>query len=227
MAARSHRQSDGAAMRVAMFVMPLVVLGVSRLGAEVSVRVLPMRYAWIPALLVYYMMIELAVVWVRKRIPGSQPSLLHYYAGTRPARRSMALGIVGPALLPLGFFVLNVTLVPAAVLAAVISFAMVNAYFEEVFWRGLMAHLPASDRVRILYSGLLFAFSHWFFLGAYWLSNPRVLTPVVITTFLMGVAWMWFYLRERSPAYVIASHMAVDVLNLSVAMFIGLKLRTV
>lgn len=81
--------------------------------------------------------------------------------------------------------------------------------------------------MRIFYSGLLFAFSHWFFTGAYWLSNPRVLIPVVITTFVMGVAWMWFYLRERSLAYTIASHLAVDVFNLSVAMFMGVRLRTV
>ncbi len=43
----------------------------------------------------------------------------------------------------------------------------------------------------------------------------------------MGVAWMWFYLRERSLGYVIASHLVVDVLNLSVAMFMGVRLRTV
>jgi membrane protease YdiL (CAAX protease family) len=43
----------------------------------------------------------------------------------------------------------------------------------------------------------------------------------------MGLAWMWFYLRERSLAYVIASHLIVDIFNLSVAMFIGIRLRTV
>lgn len=139
----------------------------------------------------------------------------------------MAFGVILPALLPLGFFVLNVTLVPLAVLGAIIVFAIVNSYFEEVFWRGLMVYLPASDWVRILYSGTLFAFSHWFFMGAYWLSNPRVLIPVLITTFVMGIAWMWFYLRERSLAYTIASHLVVDILNLSVAMFMGLQLRTV
>ncbi len=64
-------------------------------------------------------------------------------------------------------------------------------------------------------------------MGAYWLSRPRVLIPVLITTFIMGIAWMWFYLRERSLGYTIASHFVVDVFNLSVAMFMGLPLRTV
>ena len=44
-------------MGVKMFLLPFVVLGLSRLGAEVSVRLLPMRIAWIPALLVYYLAI--------------------------------------------------------------------------------------------------------------------------------------------------------------------------
>jgi membrane protease YdiL (CAAX protease family) len=212
--------------RVAMFLLPFVVLGLARLGAEVSVRLVPMRSAWVPALFVYYLAIEGAVLWVRSAIPEARLGL-SYYSGTRPAARSVALGVLLPALLPLGFFVLNVALVPYAVLGAIVVFAIANSYFEEVFWRGVMAYLPASDRVRIFYSGFLFAFSHWFFTGAYWLSNPRVLIPVVMTTFVMGVAWMWFYLRERSLAYTIASHLVVDVLNLSVAMFMGVQLRTV
>jgi membrane protease YdiL (CAAX protease family) len=212
--------------RATMIVVPLAVLGVSRLGAEVFVRLYPLRYAWIPSLIVYYLAIEAAVVWVRRAIPDA-PDGLSFRSGARPSRRRLIYGVVIPALLPLGFFILNVRMVPLAVLGAIVVFAPINAYFEEVFWRGLMSCLPASDRVRILWSGGLFAFSHWFFTGAYWLSRPRVLIPVVITTFMMGIAWMWFYLKERSLAYTIASHCVVDVLNLSVAVFLGLRLRTV
>lgn len=212
--------------RITMLLLPLAVLAVSRLGADVSVRLLPMHIAWIPAFVVYYLAIEASVFWVRRAVPGASGGL-SFSSGARPAARRVIFGAVLPGLLPLGFFVLNVSLVPAAVLGAIVVFAAINSYFEEVFWRGLLAHLPAPDPVKILYSGALFAFSHWFFTGAYWLSRPRVLIPVVITTFVMGVAWMWFYLRERSLVYTIVSHFVVDVLNLSVAMFMGLRLRTV
>jgi membrane protease YdiL (CAAX protease family) len=213
-------------LRTTMVLVPLAVLAVSRLGAEVFVRLHPLRYAWIPSLIVYYLAIEAAVVWVRRAVPEARQGL-SFRSGARPTRRHLVLGVVIPALLPLGFFILNVRMVSLGVLGLIVVFAPINAYFEEVFWRGLMSYLPASDRVRILFSGGLFAFSHWFFMGAYWLSRPRVLIPVVITTFLMGIAWMWFYLRERSLAYTIASHFVVDVLNLSVAVFLGLRLRTV
>jgi len=212
--------------RATMLLLPFVAIGLGRLGAEVSVRLLPLRIAWVPALLVYYIAIQAAVFWARRVIPGAKDGV-SFYSGTRPSARSVVFGVALPALLPFGFFVLNIALVPVAILGGIVVFAIINSYFEEVFWRGLMAYLPAPDRVRILYSGILFAFSHWFFTGAYWLSNPRVLIPVLVTTFVMGVAWMWFYLRERSLAYTIASHLFVDVFNLSVAMFMGIRLRTV
>ena len=173
-------------MGVKMFLLPFAVLGLSRLGAEVSVRLLPMRIAWIPALLVYYLAIGGAVLWVRRAIPGARGGLT-YFSGSRPGARSLVLGVLLPAALPLGFFALNVALVPLTLLGAIVVFAVANSYFEEVFWRGLMAYLPASDRVRILYSSLLFAFSHWFFTGAYWLSNPRV----SFRSSLRRSSWAW------------------------------------
>ena len=39
--------------RVTMFLLPFAVLGLSRLGAEASVRLFPVRLAWVPAMLVY------------------------------------------------------------------------------------------------------------------------------------------------------------------------------
>ncbi|TRZ65199.1 MAG: CPBP family intramembrane metalloprotease, partial [Rhodocyclaceae bacterium] len=77
---------------------------------------------------------------------------------------------------------------------------------------------------RIFYSGFLFAFSHWFLWGSYWFSTPRLLIPVVVTTFVMGVAWMWLYLKARTLFYPMLEHSFVDIFNLSVAMFVGLNL---
>lgn len=33
----------------------------------------------------------------------------------------------------------SVALVPLAVMGAIVAFAIINSYFEEAFWRGLMA----------------------------------------------------------------------------------------
>jgi len=39
-------------------------------------------------------------------------------------------------------------------------------------------------------------------------------TLVVVSTFTLGVVWMWFQLRERSLVFPIASHAAIDAFAL-------------
>jgi membrane protease YdiL (CAAX protease family) len=205
-----------------ILLLPFVILGITRLAIEVSVRALPMHLSWIPSMVVYYAAIEASVWWVRRanRVELS-------FTRTQARRSSLIFGAIVPALLPFGFFVLNVRAVPPIVLGAIAIFAFINPYFEERFWRGLMALAPGPPRWRIFYSGFLFAFSHYFLWCAYWLSKPRVMISVIITTFLMGIAWMWFYLRERTLFYPLVSHILVDIFNLSVAMFLGIRLVTV
>lgn len=106
-------------------------------------------------------------------------------------------------------------------------FALVNPCFEDAFWRGLLAHMPLSARGRMLVSATLFSFSHYVLWGAYWLASPPILISTCVTTFIMGVCWMWFYQRDGRLIYPILSHLLVDVLNLSVAIFMGIPLPTV
>ncbi len=199
--------------RVKMFLLPLVLLGLTRLGTDVSIRLLPPRVAGVAALAVYYVAIAASVLWVRRAIPGAQGGL-SLYSGTPPSARRVVLAVVLPVLPLCGFFVLHLGPVPPTVLGAIVAFAVINASFEEVFWRGVMAHLPAPDRIRILYSAALFALGHWLIMGAYMPMRPRILMAMVISTFSLGVVWMWFYLRERSLAFTIASHLAIDVFSL-------------
>jgi membrane protease YdiL (CAAX protease family) len=208
----------------AILLLPFIVLAITRLAIEGFVRVFPLHVSWVPSMLVYYAAIEGAAWYVRRAHPSAT---LSFARKPLPRTSSLIVGALLPAMLPLGFFVLNVRAVPVWVLIAILLFAAVNPYFEELFWRGLMSLAPASRAFRILYSGLLFAFAHWFLLGSYWFKDLRVLISVVITTFLMGMAWMWFYLRERTLFYPLVSHILVDIFNLSVAMFLGLRLVTV
>jgi membrane protease YdiL (CAAX protease family) len=136
------------------------------------------------------------------------------------------LGILIPALLPFPVFLFNLRVVSAGFLWAIVLFAAVNPYFEETFWRGLMDLLPVGPRLRVCCSGILFSFSHFILWGAYWLSKPRILVPTLITTFFMGLCWMWLYQRTRTLLYPILSHALVDVFNLSVAVFCGVRLLT-
>jgi membrane protease YdiL (CAAX protease family) len=199
--------------RTMMFVLPLVVLGLSRLGAEVSFRLLPMRGALVGGLAAYYVAIAASALWVRRKVPGARhaPALR---SGRRPSARRVLVAIVLPALPLAVFFSLHVAPVAPAIAAAVIVFAAVNACFEETFWRGLMAHLPAPDWIRILYPAALFSFMHWFNMAPYLPLGAGTFAVLVTSTFALGVVWMWFQLREGSLLYPIASHFAIDAFAL-------------
>ncbi|MBO0935953.1 CPBP family intramembrane metalloprotease [Fibrella sp. HMF5335] len=207
-----------------LIALPFVVLLLTRLGIELSVHLLPMRWAWLPAFGLYYATTSASILFANRYwgIPIGLMSRL----SPRPSW-SLLVSVVIPALLPLGVFVFNIKAVSLPMLGGIGLFALINPWFEESFWRGLLTHLPLSRWGRILLSAALFSFSHYFLWGAYWLSARPVLVATCVTTFLMGVCWMWFYLRDGRLVYPILSHLVVDVLNLSVAVFMGLQLATI
>lgn len=212
--------------RWTLFLAPLVVLGVTRLGIEASMRVLPVHVAWIPAFVVYYVTIEACVQYARRHLGIAAPRIGRLRP--LPPARLLVLAIVLPAALLLVFFVQNVAVVPRGVLGLVFVYALLNPYFEESFWRGLLEALPAGPWVRTLYSATLFGFSHYFLWGAYWLAEPpRRWIAAAISTFVMGLLWSWFYRRDGRLIYPMLSHALVDVFNLSVALFSGVRLVTV
>lgn len=110
----------------------------------------------------------------------------------------------------------------------IVGFALIDPYCEETFWRGLLRFLPAGNKVTILCSASLFGFSHYFLWGTYWLANPPgKWIAAVVTTFIMGILWLWFYKRGQKLIYTILSHILVVIFNLSVAMFYGVKMVTI
>lgn len=209
----------------ALLVLPFFVLLFTRIGIEISVWALPLRWAWLPAFGGYYLAIAISVWYAGRYLAVVVPAIGKWRP--RPSIRLVLLGVVLPALLPLGVLVSNVRAVPLPVLAGIVGFALVNPFFEDTFWRGLLANVPLSGWNRIFFSAALFSFSHYFLWGTYWLAAPRVLIPTCLTTFVMGTCWMWFYQRDRRLIYPILSHVLVDVFNLSVAIFMGIPLPTV
>ncbi len=198
---------------VKMFLLPLVVVGVGRLGAVVAHRVLPMQPAMAATLAVYYALIALSVLWVRRAVPGAQraPS---FSSGRWPAAWRVLVAVVLPALPLAVFFLRNLGPVAPAAAAGVIVFSAFSATCEETFWRGLMVHLPGSDWVRILYPAAVFSFMHWFNVVPYVPLIPKHVVIMVVSTFALGVVWMWFQVRERSLVFPIASHFAIDAFAL-------------
>lgn len=206
-----------------VFWMPLFVLIITRIGIEVSVRLLPIQVAYFTALGVYYLSVEVCLLLLRSQ-SGVSMSWYSWSFRPLPTLKQVIIGLIVPALLPLGVLVSNHQAVPTSTFVYIFIFAAINPFFEEVFWRGVLNQLPITAIKRQLISAFLFSFSHYFLWGAYWLSNPKILIPTCITTFIMGWCWMWFYQRDGRLLYPVLSHMLVDIFNLSVAVLMGMKL---
>jgi len=204
-----------------LYLLPIFLLVGTRLGIELFVELFPVRFAWIPSFIWYWALIYLCFKWGReKEFIG--PVQNSFSIRPWPSRKWLVLGILLPALLPIGVFI-NVTYIPVEFLLYILIFACINPWFEELIWRHSLSFLPSKKWIVVLYSAGLFAFSHYFF-WQYWFTTPEVMIPTVISTFIMGVLWMLFLLREQKYIYIVISHILVDIFNLSVAVYYGIDI---
>jgi membrane protease YdiL (CAAX protease family) len=106
------------------------------------------------------------------------------------------------------------------ILFPTIVFVLVNPCLEEGYWRGLI--IDAAVRwpiwLAILYSGCLSAINHLFVMAIVAAArNPVVWVYQLILGLLMGVV----YIRTKSLRWSIVSHAIVNMLSLTVAMFLN------
>ncbi|MEH7346530.1 CPBP family intramembrane glutamic endopeptidase [Bacillus sp. JJ1532] len=101
-------------------------------------------------------------------------------------------------------------------------FALINPWFEEGYWRGLLLDAGESfpRRVTIMYSTLLFVLSHPFMWGVFSIANRSY--QMYISLVVMGIIWSLIRYRTSSLRWSVYSHMLVDVGNLSVFVFLNL-----
>ncbi len=207
-------------LSIFLLVSPILILLITRLGIEFSITILPPSLSWIPAFLIYYLAIFVTLLIVVRIYSVPLKSMLPLALTPVPNFRLMFWGVIFPALLPLAAFILHIQEVPTPFIFYILVFALINPLFEESFWRGCLYLIPGNNTFRTFYSAGLFSFSHYFFWD-YWFKSPWVTVPAVISTFVMGILWMWFMQKQKNLLYPILSHAAVDIFNLSVAVYAG------
>jgi membrane protease YdiL (CAAX protease family) len=208
-------------MRQWLWLAPILVFSLTYSGIEWSVGKYPVHRAWIPSFVFYYLSIVLTVI-LSMRLLKVEWRELSFRLRPFPKFKRLLFLILIPGLLPLPVFILHVGKIPPIFFLYIILFSLINSIFEEVFWRGMIFHLPVKKIHSTLISATLFSFSHYLFWGAYWFTQPYVLFPTLISTFIMGYLWMEFVHREKNLLYPILSHALVDFFNLSVAAYCGL-----
>ena len=199
---------------------PLFVLVFTKILLEIFILLFTQEISWIPAFLAYYLSIGIVIFVAVNYFKIKFQNIFSLNLKPFPNLTLIIFGVVVPALLPFGVILFKAKYVPEYFFLYIIIFSLINPLFEESLWRGLLVNLPTRNWFKILYSSFLFAFSHYFF-WSFWFRDPYITITTVISTFIMGICWMWFMVKRKNLVYPIISHFFVDVFNLSVAIYAG------
>ena len=204
------------ARRRLILLSPLGVLALGHLAARAGGLVFGV-WVWIPLVLAYWGVLAGCMVW------GAGRAALRQWLRPRQGGWGWAVLAVAVGLLPLPILLSNWSVLrPLQIWVPWLLFALINPWFEEGYWRGLLLDAAAEWKgwLSILYTSGLFAASHPLLWGVNSVAN-RTLTAV-ISTFIMGVVWGLVYRRTRSLRWVVAAHVLVDLFNLAVPVFLNL-----
>lgn len=177
-------------------------------------------WAWVPTMLGFWLVIAF---------------LLHKYPHSPRQRFQRASGsffwsvlAVLAGLLSLhGFLGRWSLLVDTRLIAAWLVFALVNPWFEESYWRGLLIDSTASwgKLASLLYSSAWFALSHPLIWGIY--SLPLRKPEAVGALLFVGLIWGLAYQRTGSLCWCVAGHMLADLLGLAALVLLNMYDPTV
>lgn len=198
-------------------------IGVIILGWIIAIVLTPIMKEWtfIPLAFVYW---GTTIAIVLKTV-GFQKIKKMFKKPIGKKRWNILALFVG--LIPLSILLMNLSLLKLDyVLILWIAFALINPFFEEIFWRGfLIDALPMSKRSACLYSTFLFVVSHPIMWGTFSIANRSWMT--VVSLIIMGLAWSIVYLKTKSLRWCVISHFLVDIFNLSVYVFLNLYIPPV
>lgn len=173
-------------------------------------------WAWVPTMLGFWLVIALLHNYPssprlrqRFRHPSSSPfwSVLAVLAG----------------LLSLQGFLGNWTLLAnAQLIVAWLAFALINPWFEESYWRGLLIDSTASwgKLASLLYSSAWFAASHPLIWGIH--SLPLRKPEAVGALFFVGLIWGLAYQRTGSLRWCVVGHMLANLLGLAALVLLSM-----
>lgn len=174
-------------------------------------------WAWAPTMVVFWLIIALLL---HKQSIVSRPQQRFQRATGSPIWSALA---VLAGLLSLHGFLGNWTLLTnTTLIVAWLSFALVNPWFEESYWRGLLIDSTRSwgKLASLLYSSAWFAASHPLIWGIH--SLPMRKPEAVAALFFVGLVWGLVYQRTGSLRWCVAGHLLANLFGLSALVLLNI-----
>lgn len=200
---------------------PVVLVGLCALVQLVAGLWLGV-WAWVPAMLCFWLVISLFLrgysgySGIRQRF---QPALGHKFWSV--------FAVVAGLFSLHGFLNHWFLLENLPLILPWLIFALLNPWFEESYWRGLMLDATASwgKLASLLYSTCWFAASHPLIWGIH--SIPLRKIEAIAAVFFVGLIWGLAYQRTGSLRWCVAGHMLANLLGLAALVLLNLYDPTV
>jgi membrane protease YdiL (CAAX protease family) len=204
--------------RVVAALSPIGLIALCRAAQYLAAPALGV-WAWLPTMILFWAAIGALISWF-----GGSGSIERWL---KPAQGAWAWRLVALAmgLLSLPGFLSHWTVVrPPTILFLWLAFSLLNPWFEEGYWRGLL--LDATERwsgfFSVTWSAVWFAVSHPLIWGVQ--SVPMRQWVVVPVLTVIGIVWALAYRRSRSLRWSIAGHMCANLFGLAVPVLLNLYL---
>ena len=194
-------------------VSPVILIAACHLFAVFMYKIMG-QWVFVPAFIVYWGLSALIVAKF-----GGFAYIQNLFR--RPAGKTgwLILSIV-VGFIPFSIFLDSFSLftVPLALLS--ILFAILNPFFEELYWRGfVLDYTFRSKWLSSIYSGILFILSHLCIWGVFSYGNRNYFT--IISLAIMSTVWTLVRIKTKSLWWCIASHFLVDIFNLLVLVMLN------
>ena len=174
-------------------------------------------WAWVPTMLCFW-----AVIALFTRQFSGYPAALDRLKKASGSVVWSAIAILA-GLLSLPGFIRHWSVLSSLHLIIVwLAFALINPWFEESYWRGLLIDATASwgKLLSLFYSSVWFAASHPLIWGIH--SLPLRKAEVVGALLFVGLLWGMAYQRTGSIRWCVAGHMLANLFGLAALVLLNL-----
>lgn len=198
-----------------VYLSPLIIIAINCLVAVVSGKIIG-KWAFIPIILIEWC---LFIFFIKKY---GDPSQIKKWLSKPKGSFGWLLLSLLIGILPIPLFLQHYNLLTTwQIILPWILIALINPFFEEFYWRGLLSDYTSkwSNWLSISIMSMLFALNHYVFAIN---SDLFKGLPVFISTLIMGIIWAIVYKKTKSLRWTVLSHFMVDFLNLSVPSFLDM-----
>lgn len=203
--------------RIVVLLSPPLIIIIGYLTATIFSSFIN-EWAWIPLAFVYWTSLAFCIFYFK-----GEKRVKDWLEKSKPSKLSISLALIF-GLFPMSVLLMNYHLFDSALIIVLwIAFALVNPWFEELYWRGLLLDAALEwfpKWISVGYSTVFFILSHPLMWGVFSIANSHY--HVFITLLILGIVWSVIYFKTGSLRWAIFSHFLVNIGIMTVPVFLNI-----